>query len=61
QGCSTLSTEAHREERIESAQSRGVSVLSDGVGLIEAQDIVGEAAHSGEDAGIFADARGVLA
>ncbi len=29
--------------------------------MIELQDIIGEAAHSGEDAGIFSDSRGVFA
>src|ERR1019366_1622354 len=33
----------------------------DGVSLVEPQDIIGEAADSGEDAGIFANTRGVLA
>ncbi len=35
--------------------------MGDGVGLVEAQDVVGKAADSREDAGIFADARGVFA
>src|SRR5208337_1190563 len=37
------------------------AVLWDCFGLIELQDIIGEAAHSGEDAGIFSDSRGVFA
>jgi len=43
------------------AESGGVSILSDGVGLIEAKDIVGEAAQSGEDPRGAADARSVFA
>ena len=35
--------------------------MSDCVGLIEAKDIVAETPQSGEDAGIFSDARGVFA
>ena len=35
--------------------------MSDSVGLVEAQDIVGKAAESGEDSGISADAGGVFA
>jgi hypothetical protein len=35
--------------------------LGDGVGLIAAQDIVSEAPHSREDAGIFSDARRIFA
>ena len=34
--------------------------MSDCVGLIEAKDIVAETPQSGEDAGIFSDARGVF-
>jgi transposase len=61
QGCSTLFTEAHGEDGFETAERRGIAVLGDRVGLIDAQDIVGEAAHSREDAGIFSDARRVFA
>lgn len=61
QGCSTLCTEVHREERFEASERHGVAILSDGVGLIDPQDIVGEAAHSCEDAGISPDAGGVFA
>ena len=54
QGCSVLLTQAHRREGIEAAEGGGVAVLGDGTGLVEAQDIVGEAAESGEDAGVYA-------
>lgn len=37
-----------------------LAVLGDRLGLVDPQDIVGEAAHSGEDAGIFSDARRVF-
>ena len=47
---------AHGKEGFEAAEGGGVTVLGDCVGLVEAQDIVSEAAHSGEDAGIFSDA-----
>ena len=57
QGCSTLFTVFHIAEGFEAAERGGVAILGDGVGLIEAQDIVGEAADSGEDARIAADAR----
>src|SRR6266581_2099257 len=44
---------AHGKEGFEAAERGGVTVLGDCVGLIEAQNIVGEAAHSREDAGVF--------
>ena len=48
--------QAHRKERFEAAERGSVTVLGDCVGLIEPQDIVSEAAHSREDAGIVSDA-----
>ena len=53
QGCSTLFTEGHRKYGFETAESGGVAVLRDGVGLIEPENIVGEASNSREDARIF--------
>ena len=61
QGCSTLFTEGHCEDGFDSADCGGEAVLSDCVGLIASQDIVAPAAHSGEDARIFSDSRGILA
>jgi hypothetical protein len=61
QGCSTLFVVVHIAEEFEAAERCGVAILRDGVGLIEAQDIVSEAAQSGEDARVAADARGVFA
>lgn len=60
QGCSTLFTESHGKDGFEAAECCGVAVLGDRLGLVDPQDIVGEAAHSGEDAGIFSDARRVF-
>jgi quercetin dioxygenase-like cupin family protein len=53
--------EVHRKDGFEAAERGGVTVLGDCVGLIEPQDIVSEAAHSREDAGVFSDARCVFA
>jgi len=61
QGCSTLFIVFHIAEGFEAAERSGVAILGDGVGLIEAQDIVSEAAQSGEDARVAADARGIFA
>jgi hypothetical protein len=61
QGCSTLHTESHRKDGHETTESCGVAVLGDGVGLIDPQDILGEASHSSKDTGIFSDAPGVFA
>jgi hypothetical protein len=44
QGCSTLLEVFDIFEGFDAAESCGVSILGDGVGLIEAKDIVGEAA-----------------
>src|ERR1035437_119143 len=60
QGCSTLFTESHGKDGFETAECCGVAVLGDRIGLVDPQDIVGEAAHSCEDAGIFSDARRVF-
>src|SRR5450759_5332683 len=60
QGCSTLFTESHGKDGFETAERCGVAVLGDRIGLVDPQDIVGEAAHSREDAGIFSDARRVF-
>jgi hypothetical protein len=60
QGCSTLITESHGKDGFKAAERCGVAVLGDRVGLVDPQDIVGEAAHSREDAGIFSDARRVF-
>ena len=61
QGCSTLFTEGHRKYGFETAESGGVAVLRDGVGLIEPENIVGEASNSREDARIFSNARCIFA
>ena len=61
QGCSTLFTEGHRKYGFETAESGGVAVLRDCVGLIEPENIVGEASNSREDARIFSNARCVFA
>lgn len=61
QGCSTLFTEGHRKYGFETAESSGVAVLRDCVGLIEPENIVGEASNSREDARIFSNARCVFA
>ena len=61
QGCSTLLTEGHRKYGFETAESGGVAVLRDGVGLIEPENIVGEASNSREDARIFSNARCIFA
>jgi hypothetical protein len=60
QGCSTLFTEFYRKDEFETAERCGITVLGDRVGLVDAQDIVGEAAHSREDAGVFSDTRSVF-
>ena len=60
QGCSTLFTESHGKDGFETAECCGVAVLGDRIGLVDPQDIVGEAAHSCEDAGIFSDTRRVF-
>ena len=60
QGCSTLFTESHGKDGFETAERCGVAVLGDRIGLVDPQDIVGEAAHSREDAGIFSNARRVF-
>jgi integrase/recombinase XerD len=44
QGCSTLLEVFHLAESFDASESGGVSVLGDSVRLIEAEDIVGEAA-----------------
>jgi hypothetical protein len=61
QGCSTLFVVVHIAQGFEASEGRGVAILDDGVGLIEPQDIISEAAQSGEDARVAADARGVFA
>ena len=61
QGCSTLFTEGHRKYGFETAESGGVAVLRDCVGLIEPENIVGEALNSREDARIFSNARCIFA
>jgi len=61
QDCSTLFTEGHRKYGFETAESGGVAVLRDCVGLIEPENIVGEASNSREDARIFSNARCVFA
>jgi len=42
-------------------RAAGVAVLGDGIGLIGAQNIVGEATEPSEDARVFSDAAGVFA
>src|SRR5450830_1872673 len=60
QGCSTLFTESHGKDGFETAERCGVAVLGDRIGLVDPQNIVGEAAHSREDAEIFSNARRVF-
>src|SRR5882672_1863947 len=61
QGCSTLFVVVDIAQGFEAAESGDVAILGDGVGLIEPQDIVSEAAQSGENARVTADARGIFA
>jgi hypothetical protein len=49
-----------REDGIEAAKSEAVSCIGDVGAVVEAKDIGGEGAEPGEDAGIDADAAGVL-
>jgi len=51
-----LSTEAPLAQCIESSESGGVSVLTEGAVLVAAEHIVGEAAHPGEDTWVVANA-----
>ena len=51
-----LSTVAPLEQGIEAAQSGGISVLAEGANLVAAQDVVAEAAQSGEHTWVSADA-----
>jgi hypothetical protein len=44
QGCSTLLEVFYIVEGFDASESCGVSILGDGVGLIEAENIIGEAA-----------------
>jgi len=60
QGCSTLLVVVHIAQGFEAPEGSGVAILGDGVGLIEPQDIISEAAQSGEDAWVAADARGIF-
>jgi len=60
QGCSTLFTESHGKDGFEAAERYGVAILGGRTGLVDPQDIVGEAAHSRESAGSFSDAQGVF-
>ena len=61
QGCSTLFAEGHGKDGFETAESGGVAVLRDCVGLIEPENIVGETSNSSEDARIFSNARCIFA
>ena len=61
QCCSTLFVVVHIAQGFEASEGSGVAILGDGVGLIEPQDIISEAAQSGEDARVAADARGIFA
>ena len=61
QGCSTLFIVVHISQGFEASEGGGVAILGDGVGLIEPQDVIGEASQSGEDARVAADARGIFA
>jgi hypothetical protein len=51
----------HIAQGFEASECSGVAILGDGVGLIEPQDIISEAAQPGEDARVAADARGIFA
>ncbi len=48
------------EQKIDAAATCSEAILGDGLGLIDAQEVVGKAAHPGEDAGRFADAGGIF-
>src|SRR5260370_38649068 len=61
QGCSTLFVVVHLAQGFEASEGSGVAILGDGVGLIEPQDIISEAAQSGEDARVAAGAPGIFA
>ena len=61
QGCSTLFAVVHIAQGFEASEGSGVAILGDGVGLIEPQDIISEAAQSGEDARVAAYARSIFA
>src|SRR5580658_1163973 len=60
QGCSTLSTTVPLGQCVESGESSGVSLLVERCSLIAAQDIVGEAAYSGENPRIATDPELIL-
>src|ERR1700757_2390896 len=60
QGCSTLLTDSQREYCVETTECGGVSVLIECIVLIASENVVSEAAHAGEDAGVVADARAVF-
>jgi hypothetical protein len=47
QGCSTLFVVVHIAQGFEAPEGNGVAILGDGVGLIEPQDIISEAAQPG--------------
>src|SRR5262252_6646966 len=61
QGCSTLLVVVHIAQGFEASEGSGIAILGDGVGLIEPQDIISEAAQSGEDARVAAYARSIFA
>jgi hypothetical protein len=50
----------HLVKGFDPSERGGVSILGHGVGLIDAEDIVGEAAQSGEDSRGAADTRSVF-
>src|SRR5262249_29553942 len=57
----TLFAVVHIAQGFGASEGSGVAILGDGVGLIEPQDIISEAAQSGENAWVAADARGIFA
>ncbi len=61
QGCSTLRDSEHSEQLSEACEAGPVAILAQGVGAVGLEDVEGEAAQSGEHAGVGADARTVLA
>ena len=60
QGCSTLSTYGELKQPLDAAEGCPVPVLYERSGLVDSQDVEGEAAQPGEYAGIDADAGGVF-
>src|SRR3954471_3344566 len=61
QGCSTLWNAEEVEEAIEAVDGGAEAVLGERASAVGLEDVEGEAAEPGEDAGVDADARAILA